>query len=60
MNETPYQAEVEELTWGWGLVLLVGLLSIAAGVIVLLLNGIGMTALGWGMRGLRREVAGPA
>lgn len=25
-----------------------------------ILNGIGMTALGWGMRGVRRETAGPA
>jgi uncharacterized membrane protein HdeD (DUF308 family) len=39
MNETPYQAEVKALTWGWGLLLLVGLLSIAAGVIVLLKPG---------------------
>jgi uncharacterized membrane protein HdeD (DUF308 family) len=36
MNETLYEAEVKEFTWGWWLLLLVGLLSIAAGVIVLL------------------------
>jgi uncharacterized membrane protein HdeD (DUF308 family) len=35
MNETPYQAEAKALTSGWWLLLLVGLLSIAAGVIVL-------------------------
>jgi uncharacterized membrane protein HdeD (DUF308 family) len=35
MNETLYQEEVRELTWGWWLVLLVGLLSVVAGVIVL-------------------------
>jgi uncharacterized membrane protein HdeD (DUF308 family) len=35
MNETPYQAEVKALTSGWFLLLLVGLLSIVAGVIVL-------------------------
>jgi len=35
MTETPYQAEVKEFTWGWWLVLLVGLLSVAAGVVIL-------------------------
>jgi uncharacterized membrane protein HdeD (DUF308 family) len=39
MNETPYQAEVKELTWGWWLVLLVGLLSVAAGVVILIKPG---------------------
>ena len=33
MNETLDQAEVKELTWGWWLVLLVGLLSMVAGVV---------------------------
>jgi uncharacterized membrane protein HdeD (DUF308 family) len=35
MNETPFQAEVKALTSGWLLLVVVGLLSIAAGVIVL-------------------------
>jgi uncharacterized membrane protein HdeD (DUF308 family) len=35
MNETPYQAEVKAFTGGWWLLLLVGLLSIVAGVIIL-------------------------
>jgi len=35
MNETIGAAEVKEVTWGWWLLLLVGLLSIAAGVIIL-------------------------
>lgn len=39
MNETPYQAEVKELTWGWWLLLLVGLLSVVAGVVILLKPG---------------------
>lgn len=39
MNETLYQEEVKELTWGWWLVLLVGLLSIVAGVIILFKPG---------------------
>ncbi len=33
--ESSYQAEVKEVSWGWWLVLLVGLLSIVAGVIIL-------------------------
>lgn len=41
MNETPYQAEAEvkELTWGWWLLLLVGLLSVVAGVVILVKPG---------------------
>jgi uncharacterized membrane protein HdeD (DUF308 family) len=39
MDETPYQADVKALTWGWWLVLLGGLLSIAAGVVILLKPG---------------------
>lgn len=35
MNETPFEAEVKALTSGWWLLVAVGLLSIAAGVIVL-------------------------
>ena len=35
MNETLYQAEVKESTWSWWLLLLVGLLSVAAGVVIL-------------------------
>jgi uncharacterized membrane protein HdeD (DUF308 family) len=35
MNETPFQSEVKVLTSGWWLLLLVGLLSIAAGVVIL-------------------------
>jgi uncharacterized membrane protein HdeD (DUF308 family) len=33
--ESSYQAEVKEITWGWWLVLLVGVLSAVAGVIIL-------------------------
>jgi uncharacterized membrane protein HdeD (DUF308 family) len=39
MNETLYQADVKELTWGWWLVLLAGLLSVVAGVVVLFKPG---------------------
>ncbi len=39
MNETPYQAEVKELTWGWWLLLLVGLLSVVAGAVILVKPG---------------------
>jgi uncharacterized membrane protein HdeD (DUF308 family) len=39
MNETLYEAEVKELTWGWSLLFLVGLLSVVAGVIVLFKPG---------------------
>ena len=39
MNENPYQAEVGEATWGWWLLLLVGLLSVVAGVIILFKPG---------------------
>jgi uncharacterized membrane protein HdeD (DUF308 family) len=36
MNRTPYETEVREVTWGWWLLLLVGALSIVAGVIIIL------------------------
>lgn len=39
MNETLYEAEVKELTWSWWLVLLVGLLSVVAGVVILFKPG---------------------
>jgi uncharacterized membrane protein HdeD (DUF308 family) len=39
MNESLYQEEVKELTWGWWLVLLVGLLSVVAGVVILFKPG---------------------
>ncbi len=35
MNGTMYEEEARELTWGWWLLLAVGLLSAAAGVIIL-------------------------
>lgn len=37
--ETVYQAEVKEATWGWWLLVLVGVLSMVAGVIVLFKPG---------------------
>jgi uncharacterized membrane protein HdeD (DUF308 family) len=39
MNETPYQTDVRELTWGWWLLFLVGLLSVVAGVVILFKPG---------------------
>jgi len=39
MNETQYEAEVKELTWGWWLLFLVGVLSMVAGVIILFKPG---------------------
>ena len=39
MAETMREAEVRELTWGWWLLVLVGLLSVVAGVIVLFKPG---------------------
>lgn len=39
MNESLYQEEVKELTWGWWLVVLVGLLSSVAGIIILFKPG---------------------
>src|SRR5262245_11473907 len=40
MSATPYEAEVvREVTWGWWLVFLVGVLSVVAGVVVLLKPG---------------------
>jgi uncharacterized membrane protein HdeD (DUF308 family) len=35
MNEDAYQVEARELTWGWWLLVLVGVLSIEAGVVIL-------------------------
>ena len=35
MNETVYQTDAKELTWGWWLVLLAGLLSVVAGIIII-------------------------
>ncbi len=37
--ENAYRAEAKEITWGWWLILLVGVLSMAAGVIVLFKPG---------------------
>jgi uncharacterized membrane protein HdeD (DUF308 family) len=37
--ENVYEAEVKEITWGWWLLVLVGVLSIVAGVIVLFKPG---------------------
>jgi uncharacterized membrane protein HdeD (DUF308 family) len=37
--ESAYRAETKEITWGWWLILLVGVLSMAAGVIVLFKPG---------------------
>jgi uncharacterized membrane protein HdeD (DUF308 family) len=39
MAETIREAEVKELTWGWWLLVLVGLLSVVAGLIVLFKPG---------------------
>jgi uncharacterized membrane protein HdeD (DUF308 family) len=39
MAETAYQEEVKELTWGWWLLALVGLLSVVAGVVILFKPG---------------------
>ena len=36
MTETMPEAEMQQLTWGWWLLLIVGVLSMAAGVIILL------------------------
>lgn len=35
MNETAYEVETRELTWGWWLLLLIGLVGVVAGVIIL-------------------------
>jgi len=43
--ESSYQAEVKEITWGWWLLLLVGLLSIVVGVIFLFKPGNSLAAL---------------
>jgi uncharacterized membrane protein HdeD (DUF308 family) len=39
VTETMREAEARELTWGWWLLLVVGLLSVAAGVIILIKPG---------------------
>jgi uncharacterized membrane protein HdeD (DUF308 family) len=39
MDQTLYQADVKELTWGWWLLLLGGLLSVVAGVVILFKPG---------------------
>jgi len=39
MNVPPEQVELREITWGWWLLLLVGLLSVVAGVIILFKPG---------------------
>jgi uncharacterized membrane protein HdeD (DUF308 family) len=45
MEQTMYEAEVKELTWGWWLLVLVGVLSLVAGVIVLFQPGDSLAAL---------------
>ena len=39
MADTMREAEAKELTWGWWLLVLVGLLSFVAGVIILIKPG---------------------
>ena len=39
MTETVYEAEAKELTWGWWLLLFVGVLSVVAGIIILFKPG---------------------
>jgi uncharacterized membrane protein HdeD (DUF308 family) len=39
MQETLYETEVREVTWGWWLLVLVGVLSVIAGVVVLFQPG---------------------
>jgi uncharacterized membrane protein HdeD (DUF308 family) len=39
MAATPYQEAVKEVTWGWWLMVLVGVLSVVAGVIVIFKPG---------------------
>ena len=39
MDETPYDAAVKQATWGWWLMVLVGVLSVVAGVIILFQPG---------------------
>jgi uncharacterized membrane protein HdeD (DUF308 family) len=45
MQATPYAADVREATWGWWLLLLVGVLSVVAGVVVLFQPGNSLAAL---------------
>jgi uncharacterized membrane protein HdeD (DUF308 family) len=37
--ESQYGGEVQELTWGWWLLVLVGVLSVSAGVVILFKPG---------------------
>jgi uncharacterized membrane protein HdeD (DUF308 family) len=39
MNETMFEADARELTWGWWLLVLTGLLSVVAGLIILFKPG---------------------
>ncbi len=39
MEETLYQAEVKNVTWGWWFLLLVGLLSVVAGIVIIFKPG---------------------
>jgi uncharacterized membrane protein HdeD (DUF308 family) len=45
MQETLYEAEVRNATWGWWLLVLVGVLSVVAGIIVLFQPGDSLAAL---------------
>jgi len=45
MNETPFEAGVKELTWGWWLLVLVGVLSVVAGIVVLFKPGDSLSTL---------------
>jgi len=45
MTGTPAQAQLRDITWGWWLVVLVGVLSIVAGVIILFEPGSSLATL---------------
>jgi uncharacterized membrane protein HdeD (DUF308 family) len=45
MNETLYEAEVKAVTWGWWLLILTGVLSVVAGIIILVQPGGSLAAL---------------
>ncbi|MGE5281735.1 MAG: HdeD family acid-resistance protein [Chloroflexota bacterium] len=45
MNENLYQDEVRELTWGWWLLVLVGVLSVIAGVVIMFKPGSSLATL---------------
>lgn len=45
MNETLYEAEVKAVTWAWWLLVLTGVLSVAAGIIILVQPGGSLAAL---------------